>query len=67
MSALPKVKTEWKGKGQDPWRTPLLGFYIQDHYHKPDIVVDITPLPKTKKNFSDVLVHSFTRKEVWRR
>lgn len=49
MSALPKIQTEWKGKGQDPWRTPLLGFYIQDHYHKPDIVVDITPFAQDKE------------------
>ncbi|MBM3911653.1 MAG: bacillithiol biosynthesis deacetylase BshB1 [Sphingomonadales bacterium] len=49
MSALPKVQTEWNGKNQDPWRVSLLGFYIQDHYHKPDLVVDITPFAQDKE------------------
>lgn len=49
MSALPKVHTTSDGVEQEPWRVPLLGFYIQDHYHKPDLVVDITDYAHAKK------------------
>lgn len=49
MSALPKVHTEAEGVKQDPWRVDLLGFYIQDHYHRPDLVVDITPYAPSKE------------------
>ncbi len=49
MSALPKIQTELNGKRQEPWRVSLLGFYIQDHYHRPDLVVDITQYSKDKE------------------
>ncbi len=42
LAGLPKVETRLEGNPQEPWRTPLLLHYIQDYYHRPDIVVDIS-------------------------
>jgi len=49
MSALPKVQTRVNGLEQEPWQVPLLGFYIQDHYHRPDLVIDITSYARAKE------------------
>ncbi|MBM3918039.1 MAG: bacillithiol biosynthesis deacetylase BshB1 [Sphingomonadales bacterium] len=44
MSGLPMFET-WGDDGhkQEAFRPELLLHYIQDHYRKPDVVVDITP------------------------
>lgn len=42
-SGLVKIKTEWEGENQKPWRPKNVYHYIQDYYLKPDFVVDITP------------------------
>jgi len=43
LSGLIKWKTYWKEQAQDPWRPHKVYSYIQDYYHQPDVVVDITP------------------------
>ena len=42
LSGLIKIKTELDGKGQSAWRPKRVFHYIQDHYIKPDFVVNIT-------------------------
>lgn len=42
-SGLVKIETELDGKQQAAWRPKMVYHYIQDHYLKPDFVVDITP------------------------
>ncbi len=41
-SGLSKIKTAWEGISQEAWRPHAVYHYIQDHYLKPDFVVDIT-------------------------
>lgn len=41
-AGLSKIETKANGKKQDAWRPKSLYHYIQDHYHKPDFVVDIS-------------------------
>lgn len=48
LSGLSKIKTQQDGVGQEAWRPRLNLQYIQDHYIKPDIIVDITPYIETK-------------------
>lgn len=43
LSGLSKIQTELDGVAQEAWRPRLVLQYIQDHYIKPDIIVDITP------------------------
>jgi bacillithiol biosynthesis deacetylase BshB1 len=43
LAGLPKIKTEIDGVEQEAWRPRLNLQYIQDHYIKPDIIIDITP------------------------
>lgn len=42
LSGLRKIETLFQGKTQEPHRPRLLLQFIQDHYIKPDIVVDIS-------------------------
>jgi N-acetylglucosamine malate deacetylase 1 len=43
LSGLIKVKTkDEKGKDQEPWRPKYVFHYIQDRYHEPDFIIDIT-------------------------
>lgn len=48
LSGLSKIKTQQDGVEQEAWRPRLNLQYIQDHYIKPDIIVDITPYIETK-------------------
>jgi N-acetylglucosamine malate deacetylase 1 len=48
LSGLAKIDTEWLGKKQAQWRPKAVYHYIQDVYHKPDFVVDITPYVNKK-------------------
>jgi len=48
LSGLPKIKTQQDGVEQEAWRPRLNLQYIQDHYIKPDVIVDITPYIETK-------------------
>lgn len=43
LSGLRKIKTEWDEQAQEEWRPEVVYHYIQDHYIKPDFVVDISP------------------------
>jgi len=42
LAGLKKVETTDAGELQSPWRPRKLLHYIQDHYIKPDIIVDIS-------------------------
>jgi len=42
LSGLIKIKTEVDGEEQTAWRPKRVFHYIQDHYIKPDFVVNIT-------------------------
>ncbi len=43
LSGLRKVETkDENGKEQEPWRPKYVFHYIQDRYHEPDFVIDIT-------------------------
>ena len=48
LSGLLKIETRWQGKKQQHWRPKAVYHYIQDVYHKPDFVVDITPFVSKK-------------------
>lgn len=43
LSGLKKIETnDENGKAQEPWRPKYVFHYIQDRYHEPDFIVDIT-------------------------
>lgn len=43
LSGLRKVETkDEQGNDQEPWRPKYVFHYIQDRYHEPDFVIDIT-------------------------
>jgi len=48
LSGLVKISTTMDGVAQATWRPRLVLQYIQDHYIKPDIIIDITPFIETK-------------------
>lgn len=48
LAGLVKIETEWDGKTQDKWRPKTVYHYGQDHYLKPDLVVDISSEFDTK-------------------
>lgn len=48
LSGLVKIETEYEGVKQEKWRPRAVYGYIQDHYLKPDFVVDITPFVDQK-------------------
>ena len=49
-SGLRKIETSIDGKAQEAWRPKVIYHYIQDYYHQPDFVVDITPFMERKMN-----------------
>lgn len=42
FSGLPKIETTWEGEAQKAWRPRMVAHYIQDYYHEPDFVIDVT-------------------------
>jgi bacillithiol biosynthesis deacetylase BshB1 len=48
LSGLSKIITQQDGVEQEAWRPRLVLQYIQDHYIKPDVIIDITPYIETK-------------------
>jgi len=48
LSGLPKIQTQEDGFEQEAWRPRLNLQYIQDHYIKPDVIIDITPYIESK-------------------
>lgn len=48
LSGLIKIKTYQDGVEQGAWRPGLILQYIQDHYIRPDVIIDITPYMETK-------------------
>lgn len=43
LSGLRRIETHSNGLRQSEWRPRMVLHYIQDHFMKPDIVVDVTP------------------------
>lgn len=50
LSGLRKIETTWEGKAQAAWRPRMVMHYIQDYYHEPDIVWDVSDFFETKMN-----------------
>ncbi len=48
LAGLLKIETSYNGFKQEKWRPKSVFGYIQDHYLKPDFVVDITPYVEQK-------------------
>lgn len=48
LAGLAKIETQEGGVLQEAWRPRLVLQYIQDHYIRPDIIVDITPYIEPK-------------------
>lgn len=44
LSGLHKIETSLDNEEQKPWRPKNIFYYIQDFYHQPDFVIDITGL-----------------------
>jgi len=42
LSGLRKIMTELNGQAQEAWRPRAVYHYVQDYYHHPDFVVDIS-------------------------
>lgn len=42
LSRLPRLETELDGTEQAPWGPRTLFHYIQDRYHRPDFVIDVS-------------------------
>lgn len=49
LAGLRKIETKLDEKEQEAWRPRSVFFYIQDFYHQPSFVVDITPFWEQKK------------------
>ena len=43
LAGLRKIETSYNGATQEPHRPKVVYHYIQDHFIKPDFVVDVTP------------------------
>ncbi|MCG8578126.1 MAG: bacillithiol biosynthesis deacetylase BshB1 [Flavobacteriales bacterium] len=48
LSGLLKIETEWEGAAQEKWRPQSVYCYVQDYYHHPDFVVDISDYVEKK-------------------
>lgn len=48
LSGLRKIETQWEGASQLAYRPAAVYHYIQDHYLKPDFVVDVTEFAERK-------------------
>ncbi|MGB0403399.1 MAG: bacillithiol biosynthesis deacetylase BshB1 [Salibacteraceae bacterium] len=42
LAGLRKIETKWNGENQNAWRPKSVYHYIQDHYIKPDFVVNVS-------------------------
>lgn len=49
LSGLIKIKTEWEGKDQQPWRPKQIFYFIQAHYIDPEFIIDISNVIEEKK------------------
>lgn len=48
MAGLRKIETSDKGQPQEAWRPKQVFHFLQDRFHQPDFVVDITPVIEKK-------------------
>ncbi|SIN86886.1 bacillithiol biosynthesis deacetylase BshB1 [Chitinophaga niabensis] len=44
LAGLRKIETEENGVPQEAWRPKQVFHFLQDRYHQPDFVIDITPV-----------------------
>jgi N-acetylglucosamine malate deacetylase 1 len=56
LSGLSKIETFYEGEAQMAWRPKYILHFIQDYYHIPTIVVDITE--QYKKKMESILAYS---------
>lgn len=47
-SGLRRIETEEGGESQEAWRPKAIYHYIQDYFHEPDLVVDVSAHLETK-------------------
>ncbi len=59
LAGLRKIETELDDETQEAWRPKSLFYYIQDYYHKPSFVVDITPFWDQKKQAIQAFASQF--------
>lgn len=56
LAGLRKIETTADGQAQEAWRPKQVFHFLQDRYHQPDFVIDITPVMERKleaiKSFS---------------
>lgn len=43
LSGLSKIQSVEEGESQLPWRPKNIYAYIQDHYHEPSLIMDVSP------------------------
>jgi N-acetylglucosamine malate deacetylase 1 len=48
LSGLLKISSKWENSIQESWRPKAVYHFIQDRYHKPDFVVDISSFMEIK-------------------
>lgn len=48
LAGLRKIETSVEGVAQQAWRPKQVFHFLQDRYHEPDFVVDITPVMEKK-------------------
>jgi bacillithiol biosynthesis deacetylase BshB1 len=56
LSGLIKIETQRNGQVQQAWRPQAVYHYIQDYYHHPDFIVDISPY--FQKKVETILAYS---------
>lgn len=61
-SGLLKIETQWENKTQQKWRPKQIWHMIQDHYHSPDILIDITEQWATKRKSIQAFSSQFYQK-----
>lgn len=50
LSGLIKIETSDQGNMQQPWRPRYVFHYIQDRYHEPDFIIDISDVFEQRMN-----------------
>ncbi len=55
LSGLSRIKTQWEGEDQEPWRPLQLYYYLQFYEPLPDLILDITGFEELR--LESVLAH----------
>jgi bacillithiol biosynthesis deacetylase BshB1 len=63
-SGLIKVETAWEGVPQERWRPKAVYHYIQDHYIRPDFIVDVSAQGEQKMQAIQAFSSQFYRPDA---